>query len=269
MGIRLRYLAAACSACLLIAGCNGQLVYERVVTSTPDPNSIVITVTPAINGPSVTDTAPATIAPTATTASVPPTPSVALPATQDVVVSTPTGLSATLGPLGTDPSIPTTLPPTLSAFPTETRQTIYIAQQSFERGIAFWIQSRRIFWVLVVTDPSNPNVGEWRIYPDTFQEGVDQEDPSIVAPGEQQFVPQRGFGKIWRNVPGLRDALGWALTPEFALNTDYVYQPGGYLKPEGSYVQGPGKHFITTLYKEIYALSEGDTNGLARWQRIK
>jgi hypothetical protein len=123
-------------------------------------------------------------------------------------------------------------------------------------------------WVLIIDDSGNPNIGQWRVYQDTFQDGVDQEDTAITAP-EGKYVPRRGFGKLWRTTPGLRDALGWGVTPEFALNTPYVYQPGGFLDNNGKYVQGPGKHFITTLGREVFALSESDESGIARWQRIK
>lgn len=233
---------------LLISGCNSQLVLERVVTNTPDPNLVVITVTPA--GATTEATAAAT-----TVVAVAPTD--APSATQPASTAQPTQPTA---------SAQTT--PTLSPFPTETKQTIFIAQESFEKGIIFWIQARDIMWVLI-QDPSNPNVGQWFIYQNTFNESVDTEDTSIVAP-DGLYAPRRGFGKLWRQTPGLRDALGWATTPEFGLNTEYKYQPGGYLDPNNQYVAGPGTHFITTLAKEVYALSEPDpsNNKPATWQRV-
>jgi hypothetical protein len=239
--------AALCTM-LLVSACNGQLVFERVITATPDPNLIVVTVTPA-DGSAEAPTAAVAVAAT-------PTP-------------TPAALEATTPP----PPPPTITPiagkPTLSPFPTETKQEIYIAQQSFEKGYMIWIQARKIVWVLI-QNPSNPNVGLWYVYQDSFDETVDQEDGSIVAP-DGKFVPRRGFGKLWRLTPGLREALGWAITPEFALNTEYKYQPGGFLDQDNRYIPGPGTHFITTLYREVFALSEPDPakpGSEPTWQRV-
>ena len=234
---------------LLISGCNSQLVLERVVTNTPDPNIVVITVTPSDGATAAT--------PAATTAVL---------------------VASTAAPSATQPAAPTAQPtqptasaqttPTLSPFPTETKQTIFIAQESFENGIVFWIQARDIMWVLI-QDPSNPNVGQWFIYQNTFDETVDKDDTTVAAP-DGFYVPRRGFGKLWLQTPGLRDALGWATTPEFGLNTEYKYQPGGFLDTNNQYVPGPGTHFITTLAKEVYALSEPDptTSKPATWQRV-
>ena len=41
-------------------------------------------------------------------------------------------------------------------------------------------------------------------------------DPNLVPPNDL-IQPKRGFGKIWRTIPGIQDALGWATTPEFDL----------------------------------------------------
>lgn len=252
------------SAALLLGACNGQLVLERVITTTPDPNQIIITATS--QGTSSTDAETATVS----QASTPTVGEAALIATTPAPVASNTAAATDAG---TDTSaIPATVTvgaastPTLSPFPTETRQEIYIAQMSFEHGYMFWIQARKIVWVLVA-DPSNPNVGDWYIYNDTFDETVDKDDPSIVAP-DGKYVPRRGFGKLWSEVSGLRDALGWGVTPEFGLNTSYRYQPGGYLDSDNKYVQGPGTHFITTLYNEVYALSEPESGGVGRWQRV-
>lgn len=240
---------------LTVSACNGQLVMERVVTATPDPNVILITITPEGGE----GTAAAVVAVTAT-----PTAAGAVIASAPTAATTATLVAAGSIINATNTPVPPT--PTLSPFPTETRQEIFIAQQSFEKGYMFWIQARGIVWVLIV-NPTNPNVGEWYVYQDTFDEAVDKEDESIVAP-DGNYAPKRGFGKLWRTTPGLRDALGWGITPEFGLNTDYRYQPGGYLDPKNTYVPGPGTHFITTLGKEVFALSEPDATGIARWQRV-
>jgi hypothetical protein len=158
------------------------------------------------------------------------------------------------------------LTPTLGAFPTETRAQLYIAQQDFEHGYMYWISTQKAVWVLI-TSPNNPNSGEWRIYNDTFADGELEVDPNLNPPSDKLYQPRRGFGKLWRETPGLRDALGWATTPEFALNTTYVYQPGGFLDKDGKYILGPGKHFLTNLGRQIFVFYESAA-GSMRWERV-
>ncbi len=216
-----------------------------VISPTPDPNTILITVTPA---------APAAATPVPTTAALNP------PATVSTTLTAlPQATQTAETPL---PS----LTPTLNAFPTETRAQLFIAQQDFQNGFMFWISTRNVVWVLITT-PGNPNTGEWRIYPDTFREGEPEFDPNLTPPSETFYQPRRGFGKLWRTTPGLREELGWATTPEFALNTSYVYQPGGVIDAEGKWVPGPGKHFITTLGRQTFALIES-AEGFGRWERV-
>ncbi|PJF32317.1 MAG: hypothetical protein CUN51_01425 [Candidatus Thermofonsia Clade 1 bacterium] len=225
-------------ALLVLVGCGlppMQLVV--IISPTPDPNTIIITVTPPIPTPNGLTTP--TLLPTSTE---PPT--VAQPVESPVP----------------------TLTPTLSAFPTETRAQLFIAHQDFQNGYMFWISTRNVIWVLINT-PGNPNTGEWRIYPDTFAEGEPEFDLNLIPPSENLFQPRRGFGKLWRTTPGLREALGWATTPEFALNTSYVYQPGGFIDANGKWVPGPGKHFITTLGRQTFALIES-ADGVGRWERV-
>lgn len=208
-----------------------------VISPTPAPNVIMITMTPTGENTASTPYVMPTLTP------MPP------PAT--TLVSD----AATSGPT-----------PTLSAFPTETRAQLYIAQQDFEHGYMYWISTRKVVWVLIVS-PSNPNAGEWRIYNDTFVDGEPEVDPNLNPPNDKLYQPRRGFGKLWRETPGLRDALGWATTPEFALNTTYVYQPGGYLDKDGKYVLGPGKHFLTNLDRQTFAFYKS-ADGFGRWERV-
>ena len=227
-----------------MAGCSVppmQLVV--IISPTPDPNTIVITVTPPPAAAVPTDTAQ------------PP---------ELIATATPLQTSAPVVQPVESP-LPS-LTPTLNAFPTETRAQLFIAQQDFQNGYMFWISTRKVIWVLLTT-PGNPNTGEWRIYPDTFLDGEPEFDPNLIPPSESLYQPRRGFGKLWRTTPGLREALGWATTPEFALNTSYVYQPGGFIGSDGKWVPGPGKHFITTLGRQVFALIES-AEGFGRWERV-
>lgn len=80
------------------------------------------------------------------------------------------------------------------------------AIQRFDNGVMVWVQENgRIYAFL--------NDGTWRSYEDTFREGDPERDPAFgPPPGKQQ--PERGFGKVWRENPDLRDAIGWALAKE-------------------------------------------------------
>jgi len=92
------------------------------------------------------------------------------------------------------------------------------------------------------------NQPAWRAYTDEWDEGEPASDPAIVPP-EGLFQPVRGFGLVWREQPGVRDRLGWAVdaetgystavqaTSRFKYNTTYVRALDGgvwELGPEGS-----------------------------------
>jgi hypothetical protein len=87
------------------------------------------------------------------------------------------------------------------------------AYEMFERGVMLWVNGRAwgaqsLIYVL-------QNDQTYRIVSDTFTEGVDPESGGESPPGGL-FEPRRGFGKVWRTAPELRDALGWATAPEQA-----------------------------------------------------
>ncbi len=151
---------------------------------------------------------------------------------------------------------PTPLP---AQFPTPYQTQLAAAEQVFEHGRMFWIRFNRQVWVMVASadDPYN---GDWYCYNDTFEEGDVESDPSLVPPADMS-QPIRGFGKVWREQPGLQDLLGWAITPEFELNSTYAYLAGGYVDQNGQYVSGPGEHRLTTLYNETISFFEGGANG--------
>jgi len=145
-------------------------------------------------------------------------------------------------------------------FPTNTIATVQIAEQLFEHGRMFWVRHNRQIWVMVdVPDPTFPG-GDWFCYNDTFVEGEPETDPSLTPP-EGLYQPRRGFGKLWRTHPDLKAALGWAMTPEFELNSNYTYIPGGYVDANGTYVPGAGEHRLTTLYGESISFFEQDIRG--------
>ena len=59
--------------------------------------------------------------------------------------------------------------------------------------------------------------GLWQSVADTFVDGQPESDPAIVAPWGY-YQPIRGFGKVWREEPGVRDRLGWGTEKERGAN---------------------------------------------------
>ncbi|MBZ0298639.1 MAG: hypothetical protein K8J31_02815 [Anaerolineae bacterium] len=150
----------------------------------------------------------------------------------------------------TVPATPTpAVSPTTDSIPTPTVTQIQAAEQVFEHGRMFWLQPTGQIWVMIVEGEGK---GEWRIYEDTYVDSEPEFDPDITPPdGLDQ--PRRGFGKLWRDNPDIREALGWAITPEFGFVTRYEYHPGGTIDtPE------PGYHVLSSLYEEQFRFNEAD-----------
>ena len=154
------------------------------------------------------------------------------------------------------PATPTPLPP---LFPTPVSAQLDIAEEVFQQGRMFWIRENKQIWVMVNVPPENAAGGDWYCYNDTFVEGEPETDPSLVPPGGL-YQPRRGFGKLWRNHPDLKDALGWATTPEFELASDYTYLAGGYVQ-NNQYSPGPGEHRLTTLAHQSISFFENQIRG--------
>jgi hypothetical protein len=130
--------------------------------------------------------------------------------------------------------------------PTAIVNQIQVAEQVFEHGRMFWLQPTGQIWVMIVEEEGQ---GRWQIFDDTFEDGELEFDPEIVPPqGFEQ--PQRGFGKLWRDNPELRESLGWAITPEFGFVTRYEYHAD------------PGYHLLSSLYEETFRFNEADRS----WQ---
>lgn len=54
----------------------------------------------------------------------------------------------------------------------------------------------------------------WQSYVDTFVDG--QPERGGETPPAGLYEPIRGFGKVWREHPEVRNTLGWAVAPEAA-----------------------------------------------------
>lgn len=80
------------------------------------------------------------------------------------------------------------------------------ARQPFEHGLLLWRQDVNLIYGL------GPD-GTWFFTGDTWREGDPSDDPAIIPPNGL-YQPGRGFGRVWRERPGLREALGWATAEE-------------------------------------------------------
>lgn len=190
-----------------------------------------------------------TTAPTATTAAN--TAPTSLPATNAPA----TAASAAAAPETTITTTPTPLP---ALFPTNVMAQVSMAEVVFERGRMFWLRHNRQIWVMVAGE-EDPNRGDWYCFNDTYQESEPEIDPGLTPP-DGMYQPRRGFGKLWRSHADLKEALGWAVTPEFELTSNYIYIAGGYVE-NGKYFSGPGEHRLTTLYNEPVSFFESEIRG--------
>ncbi len=90
--------------------------------------------------------------------------------------------------------------------PTDVEMGIWSSEQLFQGGYMFWREDLRHIYVLY-------NNGTWQMFTDTWETGDPAYDPNIVPPSGL-YQPQFGFGKVWREQPGVRDGLGWATMAE-------------------------------------------------------
>lgn len=156
--------------------------------------------------------------------------------------------------------VETTPEPTPDPFPAPVIDQIIVAEQAFENGRMFYLQPNQEIWVMINTD--DDTAGVWTRHRDTWSEDLPETDPSIVPPEEDLYQPIRGFGKLWRENPAVREALGWALEDEMGHVTDYAYYAGGEVTADGEYVPGPGYHTIRSRFGQTYIFDE--TNGTWR-----
>ena len=88
------------------------------------------------------------------------------------------------------------------------------AEEHFEHGLMLWVKAQDSIYVLF-DDGAQP---AWKAFGDEWDESEPESDPSIVPPAGL-YQPLRGFGLIWREEPGIRDRLGWAVDVEVGYPT--------------------------------------------------
>jgi hypothetical protein len=103
------------------------------------------------------------------------------------------------------------------------------AQQRFQNGLMIWSSlTNEIF--IFYEDNEAP---QWQQVPDEFRDGDPERDDTLVPPAAGLVQPIRGFGRVWRDEPGVRDRLGWAVEAE----TAYSGTTQAGTDPEGEFIQ--------------------------------
>ena len=124
--------------------------------------------------------------------------------------------------------------------------------QLFEGGRMIWIdlghRSRRMIYVFP-GDPIDSAAGledpPYAVFADTWDES--QPIDSGLTPPPNHYEPQRGFGKVWREHPEIREQLGWAITLEQPGTANYQPWSTGGAMLSLPYLDRPTK-FVATLY---------------------
>lgn len=105
--------------------------------------------------------------------------------------------------------------------PANAPQETAAAYQRFEHGQMFWLEKGR-WWqpgeiIYVLYDSPARN---FETFPQHMLPASDTPMPEIdYNPPEGFFVPQNGFGLLWRENTYMRQQLGWAVAPEVGFTT--------------------------------------------------
>jgi hypothetical protein len=105
--------------------------------------------------------------------------------------------------------------------PVELELNTWSAEEKFTGGFMFWRGDLRLIYSLY-------NDGTWQSFVDTWVEGQMEWDTTIVPPAGY-YQPKRGFGKVWREQPGVRQKLSWATTEERGLGASWQAYQGGLM----------------------------------------
>jgi hypothetical protein len=103
------------------------------------------------------------------------------------------------------------------------------AAARFERGAMYWVQLRGGASLVYVLFYEPSGRVRYRSFVDTWREGDIINSGLTPPPG--LLEPNRGFGKVWRDFPEVRSAIGWALENERAVTHSYqVFEHGTVLR---------------------------------------
>ena len=99
-------------------------------------------------------------------------------------------------------------------------RTVTGAYQTFQSGFMLWVDGLSTIYTASAD-------GTLTSYPDTWNAATDPESTGQTPPADNLAEPGRGFGKVWRENPGVAERLGWATGPERGdVVTFVVYERG-------------------------------------------
>ncbi len=94
--------------------------------------------------------------------------------------------------------------------PAASATTVGAVYQEFERGVMLWRSDTNEIYV-------HFNDGTARYFTAAAYAGLPEPALTTMPPLDRQ-APTAGFGKVWANIAGLQDQLGWALGDEVGYN---------------------------------------------------
>jgi hypothetical protein len=98
-----------------------------------------------------------------------------------------------------------------------TQETVNAAMQTFEKGFMVWNGNAKKIYVMFQD-------GTWQMFDDTWKEGDAEPVPGGEPPPSGQYVPVRGFGKVWTQLGG-QPTLGWATSQEQSYQATWETHP--------------------------------------------
>lgn len=206
-----------CESLLVTPTPTPTLTPYQFLTATPRPTTTVtptmtptrkITETPTIETPSATPTLTPTITKTPRPVRGAKTPTIT-PTELGVCAAPPEGVFATL--MENDPGLPpamgcTTSPPDSTELPQI--WIVDVLYQPFERG--YMLRLSNVGWyetpaIYVLTDD-----GIYTIYDDTYEASTSPTRVAGEQPPDGLYVPTGALYKIWHEIAGLHDRIGYA-----------------------------------------------------------
>ena len=142
--------------------------------------------------------------------------------------------------------------------PLGVQRGVPVAEQAFERGVMVWVASTRskvpVGDIYVIRTHVQPVSYQATI--DTWVEG--EPETGGLNPPAGRLEPKRGFGKVWREQPGVREALGWAIGPERGDTATLHYFENGVM------VWLEGRDFVYTFIHNSSAVTATNRYPLGR-----
>jgi len=118
------------------------------------------------------------------------------------------------------------------------------AVQNFQTGQMIWLDATPGQIYVLFND------GTFQIFNDTYNSAVDPENGGETPPAGL-FEPMRGFGKVWRDNPTVRSALGWATDNEQGTQTvSLIFDRGRMLST-------PARGDILIIFNDSIDLARG------------